>query len=275
MPPIETPTQPRSLLLPPEPGQSPVASEQLGGGVPAMGAESTYVPVEGETPVVRPSGFVGLLLGIVSFAAVAGLQALLIPVVAIAVCLFALRRTDGPRPIGDWAARIGLVLAIGFGVCGLGLVYFKYHTLGGQAEHFAREFLQLCRGDNEVLIAELQKSAVNRRPAETRLDEAASTTSDEPTDPAAMDDLDEDAGNSLAAQIRELRKDPVWQLVEKDVFIRYQIEKVNLRFHDATDQLSNDVQIEMIWNGDKDGVGQWHVGLFQFHRERIVAESIL
>ncbi len=277
---IDSPTRPaasRSLLLPPEPGDAAVASAQLDAGIPAMGDESTYAPVEGETPPVRPSGFVGLILGIISFAATAGLQALLIPLAAIAVCLFALRKSGDVRPVGTTAAKIGLILACGFGACGAGLIYFKYQTIGGQAEHFAREFLELCRTDNKPLIAELQRSAINRRPAETRLDETPEATGEpEPSsEEAAMMASEAAEEGGLADQIRELPRDPQWKLVDKDVFIRYRVEKVELRFKDTTGQMSSDVTVEMIWDGDKDGIGQWHVGLFQFHRERIVAESIL
>ncbi|MFG0266009.1 MAG: hypothetical protein ACF8AM_12800 [Rhodopirellula sp. JB055] len=114
--------------------------------VPKMGAEAGYeeVVVEEVAPV-RISAFIGLFIALTSFTAAVGKPMLVLPLLAIAFCLFALRKHSGAtKPVGTTAARLGLILACLFGSMGFFVHYMKYRTLGDQATYFAQQYVELA-----------------------------------------------------------------------------------------------------------------------------------
>ncbi len=79
--------------------------------VPAMSAEDTP-ELELPTAPIRITGFLALLLGLISFASVLGESLVVIPVLSIALGLFALRPYSGERPLGigqPWLAFLSPV----------------------------------------------------------------------------------------------------------------------------------------------------------------------
>ena len=81
--------------------------------VPHMRAETGFDEAD-SAPPLRVSGFVCLLLGMLSVLACFGQPLLIVPLSAIAVGFVALRRSSGQRPVGTTPAMIGMVLAIFF-----------------------------------------------------------------------------------------------------------------------------------------------------------------
>ena len=93
--------------------------------VPQMHAETGF-DQEDSAPPLRISGFICMILGALSIVSTLGQPLLVIPILAILCGLFALRRSGGQTPVGTRPAMIGIVLAVGFGACGLFLpVYWK------------------------------------------------------------------------------------------------------------------------------------------------------
>jgi hypothetical protein len=130
---------------------------------PAMSVEGS-TGTELETPPVRLSGFVALVLGLVSFVAVLGAPLLVVPVIAVAFALLALRPYPSDRPLGVSAAAIGLFFAVLFGVWGFTERQFRTNAMSTQATRFAGEWLNLVsQGDFELAI-ELQIHPSRRQP---------------------------------------------------------------------------------------------------------------
>ncbi|MEM9365614.1 MAG: hypothetical protein AAGD07_06420 [Planctomycetota bacterium] len=241
------------------------------GLIPKMNAESDFELIEEAAAPVRGSAFVCLLLGVASFVAVVGRPMLFVPALAFLVGLYAKRRYDGPRPVGLWAASLGMLLASGFGACGLALPYFKEKTLGDPAEYFAREYLELAANQNLPMSLELQRGYRNRNLATTSLEEAYK-------DYGETEDTQESLETMVGGpygDIGALERKPEWKLVSRRVYHEWRIDKVNLLFEDTTEQITNPVQLLLECHYDKEGRAQYHVALFQYHRERLVAESIL
>lgn len=127
-----------------------------------MSSEAGYEADIDDSPL-RVSGFISLLLGLLS-----GFTIVAVPMVGFAIAavlfgMFALRKGDSKSlPVGTSAARIGILLAVLFGVWGIGRHTLKQNTLGNQAEYFARQFVRVASSGNEIYAKELQKSYVNR-----------------------------------------------------------------------------------------------------------------
>lgn len=239
--------------------------------VPRMGAESGFQLVsEDEVPPLRASGIVCFILGALSFWATVAWQMLIIPVLAIIFGVIAMRKWGNVRPAGTTVAVIGLVLASAFGAIGIMLPAMKQQTLGKQAEYFAHEFLEIC-GDGEIELAlELQKMAPNRQLATMNLKEAYAE------DDIASSEMEE-AGNGLIDDLSEAGPDIEWELAEPTrVFFKYGIEKADTYWIDPSGRVKNKVQVLLEWHPNEgEQTGQWHVALFQYYREMIVAPSIL
>lgn len=239
--------------------------------IPRMGAEAGYQLIsEEEIPPLRASGIVCLILGLLSFWATVAWQMLIIPILAIIFGVVAMRKWGAVRPAGTSAAAIGLALACGFGAAGIMIPAMKQNTLGKQAEYFGREFLELC-GDGEIELAlELQKPAKNRQLGTMDLEKAYSE------DDIASQQM-ESAADGLPNTIAEAGPDIEWELAEPvRVFMKYGTEKADTYWIDPSGKITQKIQILMEWHPNEiDNTGQWHVALFQYHRELIVAPSIL
>lgn len=239
--------------------------------IPRMGAESGYQLIsDEEVPPLRASGIVCLILGLLSFWATVAWQMLIIPILAIIFGVIAMRKWGEVRPAGTTAAAIGLVLASGFGAAGIAIPAMKQNTLGQQAEYFGRQFLELCGEGETELVLELQKPAKNRQLGSMDLEKAYSE------DAVAAQQM-EAASEGLASTIAEFGPDIEWELAQPvRVFFKYGIEKADTYWIDPSGKVTQTVQVLMEWHPNEvDGTGQWHVSLFQYHRELIVAPSVL
>ncbi|SMP41902.1 hypothetical protein SAMN06265222_101673 [Neorhodopirellula lusitana] len=240
-------------------------------GIPRMGAEDGYQLVDEEdVPPLRASGIVCFILGLLSFWATVAWQMLILPIVAIIFGIIAMRKWGKVRPAGTTAAVLGLVLASAFGAAGIVIPTMKQRTLGKQAEYFAREFLEVV-GDGEVELAlELQKQARNRQLGTMDLKKAYAN------DKVASEQR-EDATEGMVSTIGALGPDIEWELAEPvRVFFKYGIEKADTYWIDPSNKESRKIQILLEWHpNETDKTGQWNVSLFQYHRELIVAPTVL
>ena len=112
----------------------------------------------------RPSSIVALLLGGISFAAIFSPRLLLLPVVAIAVGLFALRpvRRGGVKPTGRGVAGVGIALALFFGSWSFAYFETRRAELTATTVPFALNWLDMIgRGGKEAAF-ELTKHVGNR-----------------------------------------------------------------------------------------------------------------
>lgn len=136
--------------------------------VQALSAGSEVAVVAEERPV-RIAGFVALLLGIVSVAAVFTPLFWPLAVISIVVALVALRRYSGQRPPGYRAAGVGLFLTVLFLSWGITDHRLRGNELGDQAERFSQMWLALlARGDVEMAM-QLQEPPEARQPASMSL----------------------------------------------------------------------------------------------------------
>ncbi|QDT02323.1 hypothetical protein K227x_06990 [Rubripirellula lacrimiformis] len=236
--------------------------------VPQMRAETGFEEIEAVAPL-RFSGYICLLLGILSASAMLGIGALVVPVIAIFFGAFALRPTGGGKAYGILPAKIGLVLAIGFGVCGYAMPWMKTATLGSQAKQYTRQYMEVIARDMDPLGIELGKSFNNRFSESMPLEDFYQEGSE-----GTQQTMDEFQQNGAHNAMRRLGPDADWQLDRPiRVYKQYGIDRAEVVWKSA--DTGDKVQFFMQYLIDGDDVAQWHVEVVQIYRERLVAESIL
>lgn len=237
--------------------------------IPRMRAEAGF-ELDDSAPPLRVSGFICLLFGALSFLSILGQPMLVLPLVAIVFGVFALRRSSGRTPVGTRPAMLGMVLAVGFGSCGLFIPWMKTVTLGGQAEKFSRDYMEVvARGEDEFAM-ELRKDYVNRFPDTMSLKQHYSMSEN------SRRALEEFKAESLNATIRDRGPNAEWVLDRPiRVYYSYGREHAEVVWVDPTGDTTAKVQFFLEYRPDNNGNGQWHVDLVQSYRELIVAESIL
>ena len=238
--------------------------------VPRMKAEAGY-DLGDSAPPLRVSGFICLLLGVLSFSCTLGQPMLVIPLIAFVFGMIALRRSGGPTPVGTRAAMLGMVLAAGFGSCGLFIPWMKTMTLGRQAEKFSRDYMEvIARGEDEFAM-ELRKDYVNRFPPTMSLKQHYNMSEN------GIRALEEFRDDSLNALIRERGPNAEWILDRPTrVYYSYGREHAEVVWADPTGEIQGQIQFFLEYRPDhKNGDGQWHIDVAQSYREPIVAESVL
>jgi len=122
------------------------------------------LPIDEAHPV-RITGFLSLLLGLVGAVSLIGQSLVIVPVVAAALGLWAMRpyRSEN-RPIGYLAGAIGLFAAVLFGTWGVTERSLRDRKLSTQAERFAVEWLSLVSYGDLPLACELQVTPSRRNP---------------------------------------------------------------------------------------------------------------
>ncbi len=241
--------------------------------LPKMGAEVGFQVVsEDDVPPMRASGLICLILGVLSVSAMVAWQMLMLPIAAIAVGIFALRKWHGRRPAGTTAAVVGLVLASCFGAGGLTLPLAKRHTMAQQGEYFARQYLELIgRGDIE-LAAELRKEKRNRQVKGMNLREAYKK------DEVAKSSISTEEEQNVERDAIQLAGPGIkWELAwPARVYRYYGMERVETVWVDPSGKIPEKVLIGLQWSPDDENeVGNWHVHQFNYYRELIYAPSVL
>ncbi|MFK8111984.1 MAG: hypothetical protein AB8B91_07265 [Rubripirellula sp.] len=233
--------------------------------VPRMQAETGF---EESVAPLRVSGFICLLLGLLSVSALLGTSMLLVPITAFLFGFFALRRYAGEAPVGVRAAMIGMVLAAGFGACGLFLPWMKTATLGNQAKQFSKDYLEVVAQGHIEYAMELSKDYVNRYPTNMSLKEHYAK------DESAAQALEEFQQTLPYETIRNRGENAEWVLDRPvRIYHRYGDEHAEIVWADPSRKTK--IQFYMIYKIDPTGGGQWHVDVCQAYRERIIAPQIL
>lgn len=234
-----------------------------------MQAEAGYEVDESAAPL-RISGFLCLIFGLLSFAAILGKPLLVFPLIAFLFGMVALRKYGGPKPVGTRAALVGLVLAAGFGACGLFLPWMKSRTLGNQAEQFARYYMETVARGHDEFAMELQKDYVNRMSTDMSLQEHYASSE------LASRQLEEFKNSSVTRELQKRGPDAEWILERPTrIYYSYGREHAELVWMDPTGSSSLRIQMFMEYVRDSKGRGQWHMATIQPLRQRIVADSIL
>jgi hypothetical protein len=237
--------------------------------VPKMHAEAGF-EVDESTPSLRVSGFFCLLFGLLSFVSTMGRPMLVFPLIAFVLGAVALRRFDGPTPVGIRAAMIGLVLAAGFGMCGLMLPWLKTRTLAKQAELFSRYYMEVIALEQDEFAMELNKEHFNRFPETMSLKEHYHA------DQQAYQRLVEFRDNSIHKTIRSRGVDAEWVLERPiRIYYSYQREHAEVIWMDPTGQASMKIRMVLDYRVDPDGQGQWHVASATPLSQAYVAEAVL
>tara|TARA_R110002049_G_scaffold50370_1_gene142946 strand:- start:36092 stop:36859 length:768 start_codon:yes stop_codon:yes gene_type:complete len=238
--------------------------------VPRMGAESGFDLSEVHVPL-RLSGYLCLVLGLVSAFSLLAVPMLLVPVIAILIGLFALRPSRQGRPVGTTAALVGIVLAVGFGACGASVAWFKQKTFGDQAEYFARQYFDVIANHEMELAMELRKDFVNRFSADMPLKTFYETNGDSA---AALAEFEEDGIN---AEIQKAGSADAFELTKAPrVYHKYGHDRVELIFVNSQDPKARKIEVIMECKTDPTtNTAQWHVHRVQYVMKPIYAESVL
>jgi hypothetical protein len=201
---------------------------------------------------------------------VLGRPLLFLPLLAILFGVIALRPSIFGVPVGTIPAKLGVFLAVFFGALGISLPMANNRTLGGQAEYFGRQFIELVKAGEWEMTAELQKSYVNRFLPTMSLGDYYETNQQ------ASESLREMREGGAYEEIYRTGSQTDWRMVSSRVFTRWGHQMVETNWVDQSGTNSQQLDMEMEYLIDKHkDIGHWHVTLFQFHRERLVAESVL
>lgn len=131
---------------------------------PVMSAEGETEMLIDPRPI-RYSGFLSLMLGLLSVFALFGQPMLVFAVFAIVIALYALRPYSGPRPVGYLAAIAGLACAVLFSTWGITERSFRYQFMSDRAAVFAGDWLRLMADGDYELACELQLPPSSRQSA--------------------------------------------------------------------------------------------------------------
>ncbi len=239
--------------------------------IPSMGAEGGFGLEDEAVAPLRVSGFICLILGLLSPLAYLGLAMMAIPIVAILVGLFALRRHGDLVPVGLGAARVGVVMSAGFGLLGVTVPMMKKMTLASQAEKFARDYIEVIALDEVELAMELRKDHVNRYPSTMPLKAHYKMSQ------AAEDLLIEFRNDGINDQIRERGPGAPWKLLRPvRIYTHYQFQMADLVLVDPTGKSSIKLHMILEYRIDRvTGDGQWHVNSVQHLAKPIYAPLVL
>lgn len=210
-----------------------------------------------ELPVapIRISGFVALLLGLVSFVGVLGLSLMFVPLLAAVFAVFAVRPYKGDRPVGVIAGWIGLLCAILFAVWGTTERHLKSQQMSAQATRFASEWLTLLgQGDIELAV-ELQIDPSRRQPETMPLVDYYKRS------PAAIETMKQFNEQETLNRIRAAGTKPKWELHRPAVVsMRFGREFTETVWQDTTRSLPKPIVVEMEYIKDANkGTASWKV----------------
>jgi hypothetical protein len=223
---------------------------------PAMSVEASPELEIKSTPV-RISGFVALFFGLGSFVAVLGEPLIIIPVIAVAFALMAIRPYKLERPVGLIAGYIGLFCAVLFGCWSVSERHFKYELMSKQATGFAKDWLDLVgQGDLELAI-ELQVHPSRRQPESMPL---ADYYQRGETGIGMMKHFKE---QDIMPRLIDLGMKPKWTLAQPPkVYTQFGRELTQTVWKDTTGSYSQPLKIVMEYiQGDSSDKAQWKIEL--------------
>ena len=217
-----------------------------------------------EPSPIRFSGIASLVLGMFSVIYLIAPPLVVLPMAAAAFGLFALRPSGTAKPIGLTPARIGLVLAAGFGACGFFISHYRGQALGQQAEYFARQYLQLVAAGHDEYAVELRKPSAGRHVPSMPLKQLYQLDSKE------FEQLDQFQATEATKLVQRHGDQLDWQLSRAPAVYRTRgIERVELRFEDRSGIVDRRLRLDLSYEVDwESGEGQWVVDAFDFEQPR-------
>ncbi len=247
-----------------------------------MSSEAEFEP-EVEDSELRVSGFIALLLAILSAFTIVAIPMVGFAIAAIAFGMFALRKhASASPPVGTTPARIAIVLAVLLGSWGTSLYAMKRHTLGSQAEYFARQFVRVASSGNEIYASELQKSYVNRFLKTMPLEEhyrqqRLKREKMLEEDPPMREMLELEEADTTVLDLTKYPVDHPWELARPvRVYYHYGRQMAEVILSDGAPQNPYRLRILLEYMVHKDrGSGEWYVESCVPYRKQLVAESVL
>ena len=238
-----------------------------------MSAETGY-DLSDEVAPLRISGFIGLICGVISVFSIIAMPMLGFALAAIIFGFLALRRSDSEHPpIGVTPARIGILLAVLFGSCGIARPLTKTAIIGGQAEQFAREYVKLLSSGEVYYAMELNKEHFNRYLDTMPLDKYYSRNEQ------AVQAATEFRDASLVSTLESIGPDAEWRIDQPTrVYNHYGRNLAQVVLATDRENAAAPVRIRVILEyrfNQEDGALEWQIDACVNYRERIVAESIL
>lgn len=222
----------------------------------------------GETQPVRVTGFLSLLLGLVGAVSLLGQSLVIIPVVAAALGLLAMRPyASVNRPIGYFAGAIGLFAGVLFGVWGVTERSLRDRQLSTQAEAFAGEWLSLVSQGDWTLACELQVPPARRHPKSMDLaDYYANSEEGQRT-------VEMLKGQEVVAAMIQAGGGVRWRPIGKaEVYAHLGRQLTATLWEDATKTYKSEIRVEMHYTPPADGKpAQWTVDQVVPHVETITA----
>ncbi len=243
-----------------------------------MNAETGYGVEEQPTPI-RPSGFFTLLLGLLSTLSVLGRPLLVLPVLTILLGLFALRPSGDRKPIGGLAAKLGLILAVGFGAAGFCVPWFAAQKVGSEASYFSEQYLRLIAQDDRELAMEMRKDHINRAPARMSLVAHYAQMEADAKEKQALTEmetpLESYEGDEGVASLKKVGPDI--DLVETKsprLYSRFGEEMVDTFWNNTNDPFNDDLIVTMTYKVDAEsGLRQWYVKRVMTDQDQPIAEA--
>ena len=237
--------------------------------VPRLGSDTGLDVVQDPTPV-RISGFLCAALGVLSVFCLLGRPLLVFPFLAVVAGLIALRPSGPAKPVGTTAAKIGMLLAIGFGSSGFFLPQFLQKQLGGEAAVFAREYLEvIARGELELAM-ELSRNYQSRNLETTPLKEHYSQ------DEKAKEAMTRFRRSDVIASIQRSGLEADWVLDRRPrVYESYGRQLVDLHWVDRTGKNEDTILITMEYQVDPSGAGQWSVDSCLIYHPPVFADRVV
>ena len=239
--------------------------------IPKMNAESGFDVTETDVAPLRISGYLCLLLGCLSILGLIGRPLIFFSVASVIVGVVALRRFNGLVPLGVKPARVGICLAIGFGVCSFFTPWFKTFVLSRQAEKFALIYLDIVAMGETEFAMELNKDYVNRMDPTMSLEEHYQGA------PQARENFEQFHQSGVNKIIRERGVGAEWVFdTPTRLYTRYLNQHAQLVIADPTGETESKISMTLDYLVDSQGRGQWHVSNVQSYRsKRLVAPNVL
>jgi hypothetical protein len=223
---------------------------------PPMSAESEPELELHVTPI-RWTGYIALLLGLLSFVAVLGAPLIVMPIVAACFALFALRPFGQDRPAGIVPAWFGLFFATLFGVWGVSERQLKTSSMSSQATRFAGEWLKLVgQGDLELAV-ELQIHPSRRQPESMPLADFYKRSEE------AVKMLEQFKEQDIIPELIKLGTAPKWEPAKPPkVYTQYGRELTQTVWRDTTGSYNSLVKIVLEYQQPKTSEkAQWKIEL--------------
>ncbi len=232
---------------------------------PAFSSASVANDLEPERPV-RVSGFIALLLGLLSSFTIFTTALLVLPLLALATALVALRPCSQGRPVGRTPAMIGAILAIFFASWGWLQASTRDQALQARATQFAQDWLLTVQQGHTELAVELASPPSLRQSERMPLEPFYQEN--ETAQQGLAEFLDRPLVQDLIAGGPSLR----WELSEPPIIRqRRDAERVTVRFREVSGIIGDVVQIDMRREAPDAGEGgeiEWTVENFQYFFDR-------